>query len=90
MLGILANSMMVATRTDHILSMRPALRRKSLLRRLIAYALHLHAVSNERAILARLSDEQLKDIGVSKTEVWRETGKPFWDAPAYFFDQRRR
>lgn len=90
MLGILASSMMTATRTDDLQSMRAPLRRNSLARRLIAYVTHLRAVSKERTALAQLSEQKLKDIGITKTEMWRETRKPFWDAPPYFFENGRR
>jgi len=36
--------------------------------------------SNQRHRLSELSDLMLKDIGVSRAEVERETRKPFWEA----------
>lgn len=36
---------------------------------------------HERALIARLSDEALKDLGLSRADVARETGRPFWDDP---------
>ncbi|MGZ9060003.1 MAG: DUF1127 domain-containing protein [Burkholderiaceae bacterium] len=34
--------------------------------------------SNERYLLAGLSDWQLRDIGLDRFQVQVETGKPFW------------
>jgi uncharacterized protein YjiS (DUF1127 family) len=31
-----------------------------------------------RAMLWRLSDRDLKDIGISRAEAWLEASKPFW------------
>ena len=31
-----------------------------------------------RAELAQLDDRMLRDIGVSRVDVWREVNKPFW------------
>ncbi len=40
-------------------------------------------VATQRAVLSRLSDELLKDIGISRAEAEREASRPFWDtAPA--------
>lgn len=32
----------------------------------------------QRRALLGLSDELLKDIGVSRADAWREASKPFW------------
>jgi uncharacterized protein YjiS (DUF1127 family) len=40
-----------------------------------------HQVSAERVELARLSDERLRDIGLSRADVVRESSRPFWDDP---------
>jgi uncharacterized protein YjiS (DUF1127 family) len=32
----------------------------------------------ERAVLASLDDIALRDIGISRTDVWAEVNKPFW------------
>ena len=32
----------------------------------------------ERAFLATLNDVQLRDMGLSSTDRWREVNKPFW------------
>jgi uncharacterized protein YjiS (DUF1127 family) len=34
--------------------------------------------SRERAELARLHDRTLRDIGVTRCDVWHEINKPFW------------
>ena len=34
--------------------------------------------SRDRAELAALDDRALRDIGVSRADVWREINKPFW------------
>lgn len=35
----------------------------------------------ERHQLAAMSDDMLKDIGMSRADVSRETERPFWDDP---------
>ena len=40
-----------------------------------------HQLSNERVELSRLSDERLRDIGLSRADVVREASRPFWDDP---------
>jgi uncharacterized protein YjiS (DUF1127 family) len=42
------------------------------------YELH-----RERELLAGLSDEALKDIGVSRADVEHEAIRPFWDDPMH-------
>ena len=32
----------------------------------------------ERAELARLDDRMLRDIGITRGDVWQEISKPFW------------
>jgi uncharacterized protein YjiS (DUF1127 family) len=34
--------------------------------------------SRERAELRRLDDRMLRDIGVTRGDVWHEINKPFW------------
>ena len=36
--------------------------------------------SHDRRTLMLMSDTELKDIAVSRNEVWREARKPFWRA----------
>ena len=38
-------------------------------------------LSRDRAELAGLSHEQLRDIGLSRADVLREISRPFWDDP---------
>jgi uncharacterized protein YjiS (DUF1127 family) len=38
-------------------------------------------LSSDRAELARLSDDCLRDIGLSRCDVIRESARPFWDDP---------
>ena len=35
--------------------------------------------ARQRRALRSMSDEMLKDIGVSRTDAMREGGRPFWD-----------
>ncbi|MGF0241347.1 DUF1127 domain-containing protein [Rhodococcus sp. IEGM1300] len=37
----------------------------------------------ERHMLAGMSDEALKDIGLSRADVEHETIRPFWDDPMH-------
>lgn len=39
------------------------------------------AVAAERRALAGLDDAALKDLGLSRADVARETARPFWDLP---------
>lgn len=34
--------------------------------------------ARSRAELAMLDERTLRDIGITRADVWRETGKPFW------------
>ncbi|HXR00719.1 MAG TPA: DUF1127 domain-containing protein [Pseudomonas sp.] len=36
---------------------------------------------HQRIELGSLSDDALKDIGLSRADVYRETERPFWDDP---------
>lgn len=40
-----------------------------------------HALYRQRQQLASLSDEMLKDIGLSRADIETETTRPFWDEP---------
>ncbi len=37
-----------------------------------------HRRSRDRAKLAMLDDRMLRDIGLTRCDVWREINKPFW------------
>ena len=39
------------------------------------------SLARQRRDLARLSDEMLKDIGISRVDALREAKRPFWDDP---------
>ena len=39
------------------------------------------ATRRSRAALARLTDAQLKDIGITRHQAWSETNRPFWELP---------
>ena len=34
--------------------------------------------ARQRAELARMSDREFRDMGISRAQVWREVSKPFW------------
>lgn len=38
-------------------------------------------LARERTSLAGMSDEALKDLGLSRADVEREVDRPFWDDP---------
>ncbi|MGF1501903.1 MAG: DUF1127 domain-containing protein [Paracoccaceae bacterium] len=40
-------------------------------------------VRRQRRTLARLTDAQLRDIGVSRADADAEASRPFWDLPAH-------
>ncbi|MGF6152993.1 uncharacterized protein YjiS (DUF1127 family) [Pseudomonas fluorescens] len=42
-----------------------------------------HELHRERALLASMSDEALKDIGISRADVEHEVVRPFWDDPMH-------
>ncbi|OOZ36735.1 hypothetical protein BOW51_05730 [Solemya velesiana gill symbiont] len=44
----------------------------------VAYSYQL---ARQRRQLAELSDEMLKDIGISRAEAYREAHRSFWDEP---------
>ena len=51
------------------------------LRSAVAQVNRWRQLSKDRAELARLSNEQLRDIGLNRLDVLRETSRPFWDDP---------
>ena len=51
------------------------------LRSAVAQVNRWRQLSRDRAELARLSNEQLRDIGLNRVEVLREISRPFWDDP---------
>ena len=48
--------------------------------KLLARILFWKEMSTERAALRVISDEMLKDIGISKTAAMCEANRHFWDA----------
>ena len=47
-------------------------------------------VSRQRRELSNLSDDLLKDIGLSKVDAEREVNRPFWDSTLAFDSSLRR
>ena len=47
---------------------------------LLATLLLWHDRATQRRALAELDDRLLKDLGLSRVDVTRETSKPFWQA----------
>lgn len=44
----------------------------------------LFAVHRQRRILEQMSDAQLRDIGLSRSEAHEEARRVFWDAPQHW------
>lgn len=53
--------------------------RLELVDKIIAKLLLWRRISMQREELGRMSDELLKDIGISRAEASREAQRPFWD-----------
>ena len=43
--------------------------------------LNLLALGRSRKALTSLSENQLQDIGISRTQARKEAARPIWDAP---------
>jgi uncharacterized protein YjiS (DUF1127 family) len=43
-----------------------------------ARLLHWHELARQRRALLALSDDMLKDIGITRAEAEREASRPFW------------
>ncbi len=56
----------------------PAGRRISLMAMLVAWARESAERARQRHALARLSDFELRDIGLTRRDAEDETAKPFW------------
>ncbi len=69
-------STFTTSRTD--LSVRSSGSRGSGLLRVIAMIEGAMARRRSRLALMELSDEMLKDIGISRSEAFREGNRPFW------------
>lgn len=50
----------------------------------------LTAFDTRRTVIdvSRLSDEQLKDIGLTRADIQQEIAKSLWDAPSHWRAQR--
>lgn len=70
-------STFTTTRTD--VSERTSDPRGSLLLRVISMIEMAVQRRRSRIALMELSDDMLKDIGVSRSEAFREANRPFWD-----------
>ncbi len=46
--------------------------------RALKLAAQWRARARERRALAAMVDRELRDIGVTRAEIWAETEKPFW------------
>jgi uncharacterized protein YjiS (DUF1127 family) len=53
-------------------------------RSLITRLRHLYGIWRQRRALARLSNAQLQDIGVTRAQADAEAARPFWDAPPHW------
>jgi uncharacterized protein YjiS (DUF1127 family) len=52
------------------------------LRDVLAVVLRWHEMRRQRRALLELSDQMLKDIGISRADAMREAARPFWDTEA--------
>ncbi len=48
--------------------------------RILAIVATWHARAKERRALATMNDNELRDIGITRADVWAEMDKPFWRA----------
>ncbi|MCB1388746.1 MAG: DUF1127 domain-containing protein [Rhodobacteraceae bacterium] len=58
--------------------------RRPALGRVLKALLAMRAAHRQRRHLARLDDQRLHDIGLSRDAALREAARPFWDAPGYW------
>lgn len=58
----------------------PVLSISGILNRIAAWS----AVARQRRQLAQLDADSLRDIGLTKDDVAKETARPFWDAPVHW------
>lgn len=57
---------------------RVSSRLRSICRKLLRY----RQLAAQRRQLATLNDEALKDLGLSRADVYQEVRRPFWDEPS--------
>jgi uncharacterized protein YjiS (DUF1127 family) len=50
------------------------------IRRFFDSAFECHTRSRERSVLRALDDHMLRDVGLTRADVYREVSKPFWRA----------
>lgn len=55
----------------------------SLVHKLLVKILFWREISIERSMLGSMSDELLKDIGISRLEALHEARRPFWDTSSF-------
>lgn len=69
-------STFITSRTD--ITMRSSAPRVSTLMRVVSIIEGAVERRRSRLALMELSDVQLKDIGISRSEAYREANRPFW------------
>ena len=69
-------STFITSRTD--VTMRSSVSRGSALLRVVAMIELAVERRRSRLALMELSDAQLKDIGISRSQAFREANRPFW------------
>lgn len=70
-------STFVTSRTD--VSQRSSPRSGSFLLRVIGTFELILEKRRSRLALMEMSDDQLKDIGISRSQAFREASRPFWE-----------
>ncbi len=60
---------------------RPALPRLGRIRRFLRQLPQAYIIYFERRALMALSDRALKDLGLSRSDVYREANRSWWDVP---------
>ncbi|WP_256737466.1 DUF1127 domain-containing protein [Pseudomonas sp. dw_358] len=51
------------------------------LRRSLGHVLRWYELARQRRELAKLTESDLKDIGLSRADILEESERPFWDDP---------
>ncbi|HWA44520.1 MAG TPA: DUF1127 domain-containing protein [Hypericibacter adhaerens] len=63
---------------DHLFASRSQVAVVPVLMRTLESVYHWWTRTSERQTLANLDERTLRDIGISKADVYREALKPFW------------
>lgn len=71
-LGFVAASYHVYKSSGHKAAAAP------LWKRAVQRVLHWHELARQRRELATMSDEALKDIGLTRADIQQEVERPFW------------